>query len=151
MSLMFVILGVLTYYVAPSAFLFQQYRLFFGIINGLLVLMVLGLTFLAILLLPMVQNTLVRLFLFFLPNDRKLMILIQKSMESNKKRNTNTAIMFALCLSFLIFAGGAFELFAILIKEGLESQVGGDLYVVSMDFKYNTFIDEVPIADFLQE
>ena len=43
--------------------------------------------------------------------------------------------MFALCLSFLIFAGGAFELFAILIASGLESQVGSDLYAVTLDPK----------------
>ena len=115
-------------------------------------MMVLGLTFLAIIFLPFTQKALVHLALCFMPGDRKLVGLIYKSMESNKKRNTNTAIMFALCLSFLIFAGGAFELFAILIASGLESQVGADLYAVSLDsVKLNEFIDEGPITEFLQE
>ena len=84
--------------------------------------------------------------------DRKLLCLIKKSMESNKKRNTNTAIMFTLCLSFLIFAGGFFELFSLLIKNGLQSQIGSDLYVVTLDsIKLNEFINEGPIAEFLQE
>ena len=69
---MFVVLGVLTYYVAPAAFLFKEYRLFFGILNALLVMMVLGLTFLAMMLLPIGQKLLVNLFLCLIPGDRKL-------------------------------------------------------------------------------
>jgi len=117
---MFVVLGVLTYYVAPAAFLFGEFGLFFMIINGLLIMMVLGLTFLAVLVLPYVQVLLVNILLMLMPTDYRLKTLIYKNMEANKKRNTNTAIMFALCLSFLIFAGSAFELFAILISSGLE-------------------------------
>ena len=84
-------------------------------------MMVMGLAFLAILVLPYFQTLLVNVFLMFVPNERRLKVLIYKSMETNKKRNTNTAVMFALCLSFLIFAGSAFELFAILISSTLES------------------------------
>ena len=113
-------------------------------------MMVLGLTFLSILILPYVQKFLVNLFLVLMPQDRKLKVLIYKSMVSNKKRNTNTAIMFALCLSFLIFAGSAFELFGMLISSTLESQIGTDLYGVCIDYEgLNEFIDEGPITEFL--
>ena len=147
---MFVVLGILTYYVAPSAFLFKNFGVFFMIINGLLIMMVLGLTFLSILILPYIQKLIVNLFLVFMPQDRKLKVLIYKSMESNKKRNTNTAIMFALCLSFLIFAGSAFELFGMLISSTLESQIGTDLYGVCIDYRgLSELIDEGPITEFL--
>ena len=63
MSLMLVVLGVLTYYVAPSSFLFGNFELFFGILNGVLLLMILGLTFLAILVLPYLQKVFLKLFL----------------------------------------------------------------------------------------
>jgi len=152
MATMFVVLGILTYYVAPTAFLFKDFAIFFLIINGVLIMMVVGLTFLAVLVLPYVQKLLVNILLMLMPTDWRLKGLIYKSMETNKKRNTNTAIMFALCLSFLIFAGSAFELFAILITSGLESQLGTDLYGVTFDsVTLNEFIDEGPIAAFLQE
>lgn len=49
-----VILGILTYYVAPQAFLFRKYEIFFGIMNLLLILMILGMTYVSILVLPVV-------------------------------------------------------------------------------------------------
>jgi len=52
---MLVVLGVMTYYVAPVSFLFKQYELFFLILNGLLLIMILGLTFLAMLIQPMFE------------------------------------------------------------------------------------------------
>ena len=44
MGLGLLILGILTYYVAPQAFLFRKFEIFFGIMNLLLILMILGLT-----------------------------------------------------------------------------------------------------------
>ena len=152
LAIMLIVLGVLTYYVAPTAFLFKQLGLFFAVINGLLIMMVIGVTFLAILVLPWIQKALVNILLMFMPRDYKLKGLIYKNMEANKKRNTNTAIMFALCLSFLIFAGSAFELFAMLILSTMESTVGTDLYGVVIDsVNLGEFIDEGPIDKFLQE
>jgi len=49
MAIMLVVLGICTYYVAPVAFLFKKYELFFLILNGLLLVMVLGLTFISML------------------------------------------------------------------------------------------------------
>jgi len=55
MAIMLVVLGVFTYYVAPTAFLYRQYELFFTILNGVLLMMILGLTFISILILPGLQ------------------------------------------------------------------------------------------------
>ena len=52
MALMLVVLGILTYYVAPASFLFRQFEWFFLIMNGVLLMMIIGLTFISILLLP---------------------------------------------------------------------------------------------------
>jgi hypothetical protein len=64
MSFMLVVLGILTYYVAPAAFLFGDFEVFFGILNSLLLMMILGLTFISILLLPTVMNFFIHVFLF---------------------------------------------------------------------------------------
>lgn len=52
LALMLVIMGVITYYLAPMAFIYQKYALFFMILNLVLILMILGLSFLSLLLLP---------------------------------------------------------------------------------------------------
>jgi hypothetical protein len=121
MSILLVVLGVLTYYVAPSSFLYGKFEVFFGILNSLLLMMILGLTFVSVLLLPMVQRGLLSIFLCFCRKDRKLKQVILKNLESHKKRNTKTAIMFAICLSFLIFAGSTFALLGRMIEAGLET------------------------------
>lgn len=93
----------------------------------------------------------VRLFLCCFRKDKKLGILIEKNMGAHQNRNTKTAIMFAVCLSFLIFAGSTFKLIGNLIVSGLESSVGADLYAISVNSRSNrAFIDEGPIAEFLE-
>ena len=52
MAIMLVVMGIFTYYVAPTAFLYGKYELFFTILNSVLIMMILGLTFVAILILP---------------------------------------------------------------------------------------------------
>lgn len=151
-AIMLVVLGVLTYYVAPTAFLYRNYELFFLVLNGVLVMMILGLTYVSVLVLPALQTLLLNTVLCCARRDRKLKKIIAKNMEAHQKRNTKTAIMFAICLSFLIFAGSTFKMIGYLIKGGLETQVGADLYATIIDFtRCNSFIDEGPIAQYLQE
>lgn len=52
MAIMLVVLGVCTYYIAPVSFLYKKYELFFLILNGLLLIMILGLTFISMLVQP---------------------------------------------------------------------------------------------------
>lgn len=53
-AIMLIVLGVLTYYVAPTSFLYGNFEIFFGILNALLLMMIIGLTFIAVLLVPTV-------------------------------------------------------------------------------------------------
>lgn len=115
LAIMLVVLGVMTYYVAPVSFLFQKIELFFLILNGLLLIMILGLTFLSMLLQPYFQKALLSFSMCLCKRDRNLHSLISKNMESHAKRNIKTAMMFGICLSFLIFAGGSFQLVGELI------------------------------------
>ena len=51
------------------------------------------------------------------------------NMAAHEKRNTKTAIMFAICLSFLIFAGSSFKLIGNLLVSQLETLFGSDFAV----------------------
>jgi len=51
---MLIFMGILTYYVAPMSFLYENYALFFFILNFVLILMIIGMAFVSILLLPYV-------------------------------------------------------------------------------------------------
>jgi hypothetical protein len=78
--------------------------------------------------------------------DWNLKPIIDKNLISHKNRNSKTAIMFVVCLSFLIFAGSTFKLLGTLIVSELEIAVGADLYAQTLTDKADTFIDEMPIS-----
>ncbi len=51
-AIMLISIGVLTYYVAPASFLYNRIDIFLFIMNLILICMILGLTFIALLILP---------------------------------------------------------------------------------------------------
>ena len=53
-AIMLVVLGGITYYVGPLSWVYGNYSLFFFVINFILIMMILGLAFISILLLPYV-------------------------------------------------------------------------------------------------
>lgn len=114
-AVMLVFLGVLTYYVAPMAFIYRNYTLFFFILNFILILMILGLAFVSILLLPYIQILFVKIFIGIIRGDKNLYQVVRKNLQGHESRNTKTAMMFTIALSFLIFAGSTFELIGHLI------------------------------------
>jgi hypothetical protein len=108
-------LGGLTYYGAPLSWIYENYSLFFFIINFILIMMIMGLAFVSILLLPFVQTMFLKLFLLFMRKDKNLEKVVAKNLESHSNRNTKTAMMFTIALSFLIFSGSTFQLIGNLV------------------------------------
>lgn len=131
-----VVLGILTYYVAPMSFIFDNLQLFFFILNVILVLMILGLSLLALLLLPYCQWVFLNIFMLICRWDLKLKPLIVKNLQGHKGRNTKTAMMFTIALSFLIFAGSTFSLMALMINQTLQSLFAADLYATTVMSSY---------------
>ena len=71
-----VTLGFISYYIIPAAFIYQDLLLFFTILNGILLLMILGLGILALLLVPPLQSLLLKGMLFVFRRDRNLYPII---------------------------------------------------------------------------
>ena len=107
---MLVVTGVMTYYVAPLSFLYNNLNLFFFILNSILILMILGLAFIAMLIQPFLENIILKMFTHCLCRkcDHKLFKIVDKNLEGHGKRNLKTSLMFTIALSFLIFAGSSF-------------------------------------------
>lgn len=135
-----VVLGFVSYYVVPTAFIYQDLMLFFTILNSILLLMILGLCILALLLVPPLQALLLKGMLLVFRRDRKLLPVISQNMHAHRNRNTKTAIMFAICLSFLLFAGSVFELLGAVMQKTVANQMGNDLYGKSLN-SLTSFID----------
>ena len=82
----------------------------------------------------------------------KPLVLKNLDASTHRKRNLKTAIMFAICLAFLIFASVNFTLIAGMIEAKLEETLGSDLYGVTIDYEHMTsMIDDDGITKFLTE
>jgi hypothetical protein len=95
-------------------------------------MMILGLAFVSILLLPYIQLLFLNFFLLIMRSDRILYQVVKKNLESHEGRNTKTAMMFTVALSFLIFAGSTFDLIGNLVTSQLVGVLGADVYITSL-------------------
>lgn len=139
-----IIMGITTYYFAPLAFIKQDVALFLAIMNIVLIFLILGFTLLINLLQVPFEKLL--LFLVLCPTkDRKLFELITKNMTAHRKRNAKTALMFTICLAFLIFSGAGFALQTNVIENSLRVSLGADLTVLDA----TNGLDEASLRGFL--
>eukprot|EP00026_Physarum_polycephalum_P001035 Phypoly_transcript_01036.p1 GENE.Phypoly_transcript_01036~~Phypoly_transcript_01036.p1 ORF type:complete len:1168 (+),score=174.37 Phypoly_transcript_01036:78-3581(+) len=125
-----VFFGFIIYYMVPYSFIYQNFSLFFMIMSGILLGMLFGLALIAQTIQPMLEKA--ALLLIMWGWDRSsLSSLVRKNLFSHMNRNLKTAIMFTICLTFIIFAGTVFRLQGHSIGELVQLGVGGDLWVFS--------------------
>ena len=60
--------------------------------------------------------------------DKKLYQLLKKNLHAHRNRNLKSAIMFSLCLAFMIFAGTGFQIVVNSIIYEAKTLTGADLY-----------------------
>lgn len=88
----------------------------FLLLNIILVLIVIGLTFLCTLFFSHFEKLLLWLTLnTCCRRDKKMYHVIVKNMEAHSKRNNQTSIIFTMAISFLIFSASSFELMSTVI------------------------------------
>ena len=149
MSFTLVTLGFTVFYCVPLAFINKRITIFFMILNLLLVLIVIGLTFLCTLFFSMMEKLLLWLTLHTCcRRDKSIFMVIVKNLESHSKLNNKTSIMFTLATAFLIFSASSFELLSTILLKATEQRVGADIFGGASDKFY---LDEIPIRDFLLE
>ena len=147
---MLVFIGLSTYYVIPMAFIKQEQILLFVLLNLLLILIIIGLTFICVLLFRYLESALLWIVLHTCCyRDRRVYKIIVKNMEGHQNRNSKTSIMFTLSISFLIFAASSFTLISTLIEKTALSLIGADLCATAA-FSSNGLLDEIPMQEFLE-
>ena len=122
-----VVAGFLVYYVIPYSFTYENWGLFLGIMNLILLAMVMGLCTIATTLQPALEQAL--LYVLCWGEDRKMIPLIRKNFSAHRPRNQKTALMFTLSLGFIIFAGASFSLQATTVGDEITSLMGGDISI----------------------
>lgn len=128
-ALMMTITGFMTYYIVPLAFQLRKFEIFLYLLNVILIIMILGMTFLANLMQKNLENWIARGMIWASVRDRPLMNIVCKNLEGHQRRNWKTALMFCIALSFVIFSGVVFSLQGTVLKKTLMMTFGSDLWV----------------------
>lgn len=110
--------------------------------------MILGFTLLINLTQPWVERLFVKFFLIFLKKYKHLEPIIVKNMQGHRRRNSKTALMYTIAMSFLIFAGTGFNLQSKTIGDNLKNTLGSDIKVLLLNDK--TGINESGMRGYLQ-
>lgn len=124
-SIIMIVVGFLVYYLIPYAFTYNNFALFLGVLQVILLSMVLGLCLVASTTQPWIERGV--LWLIVWGSDAKLLGLMNKNMSAHRPRNQKTALMFTLSLGFMIFAGASFSLQAATVADTISSVFGADI------------------------
>ena len=146
---MLVVIGTMTYYGVPLSFLHNNMFVGFVILSLILIMIIIGLTFMCTLLFTHLE----RLLLWILMTtccrrDRRIHSIISKQMAAHQVRNNKTSIMFTLSVAFLFFSASSFEMINTLVLKGFDKVIGADIYV----FAAVTFmLNEGELSNYLKE
>lgn len=139
---------MITYYGVPLSFINSNFFIAFVILNLILVMIIIGLTFMC----SLIFNYGERLILWILMTtccrrDKRLYSIISKQMNAHQVRNNKTSIMLTLSVAFLFFSASSFELISTLVQKSFDKIIGADMFINAVF----GVLDEGPLANYLTE
>lgn len=153
MSVTLLACGLLSYFYIPRAAMKKDFQAFLYLLNVLLLLIILGLTFLAQLIMPFLEVWLLDLLLFFNPKDKVMRAIVVKNFESHGNKNLKASLMFMVTLAFLVFTGANFKQIEFFIVSMSKFFAGANITAQKLDyaqsFSSQVSLDELKIRAFL--
>ncbi|KAJ3048749.1 hypothetical protein HK097_010242 [Rhizophlyctis rosea] len=117
--------GFTVYYIVPLTFMLNEWGMFFRIMTVILLAMVLGSVLVGRVLQPSLEILIARVIV--MPHDRPLTHIVLKNLASHGRRNRLTALMFTLCLAYIIFVAAMFNVQTASVKDLAEWTLGADV------------------------
>jgi hypothetical protein len=112
-----VLMGFMTYYLVPLTYINEKMKWFLLCFDSILMMIILGLTFMSLLLFEHLEKLLLKLLMWTCARkDRKLHGVIIKNLDGHRAANIKSSIMFTMTISFLIYAASSFKLLSGMIK-----------------------------------
>lgn len=148
-SIILIVLGFLTYYVAPLSFLNMDFSTFLFILNAILIMMIIGLILLMQIFVPKIQKWILDLLMILFRKDKNLKFVVAKNLDGHFSRNQKSSIMFMIALSFVIFAGCTILLICNFIISASKNVFGSDIWVGQLDD--NDSLDEKGLVRYMND
>jgi ABC-type antimicrobial peptide transport system permease subunit len=132
LGLFLAVAGFMIYYILPMSFLYNNFLIFFLIMNIILLIMLFGLCLIVFSLQGITSQ--IWLWLVVWGSDVRLKTLIAKNMEAHTTKNQRAFVMFILAIASVIFGGIAFRYLADGLVQTLQIAAGADLLITSTNF-----------------
>ncbi len=145
-ALLLIIMGFITYYLAPLSFFLNDFGFFLLILNFILIIMIIGLIFMLQMSIPYLEKFILYIMMISCWRDRNLKFVVEKNLEGHRKRNQKTSIMFMIALSFIIFAGCSIQLITDFIANASKNAFGGDLNIYT---NTNDSLNEIALTNYM--
>ena len=148
LAALMIVVGIAVYYGVPLSFIKMNFMAAFLILGFILILVVIGMTFLCTLLFNYLERTLLWITLHTCcRKDRRIHSLILKQMHAHQIRNQKTSIIFTLTISFLLFSASFFKLMTTMIGKAMTKYIGADIYI----FAWQSMLNEGPVSAYLDQ
>ena len=128
-SLILIIMGFITYYLAPLSFLLMNPSIFILIMMFILIIMLIGMIVLIQIIIPFLERNILKIIFLIFYKDRNIHFVVLKNLEGHSRRNKKLSIMFMIALGFIIFSGCTLNLIVSFIQTLAESSMGGDAFL----------------------
>ena len=149
-SLILIVMGFSTFYLAPLSFILMNPSLFVFIMIMILLTMLFGLIILVQIFVPDLELLILNIFFWFVRFDRNLHFIVVKNLEGHKRRNKKVSIMFMIALGSIIFSGCTLNLFIKFAQNLSKSAMGGDVMIWYLDSRKET-LNEQLFENYLKE
>ncbi len=125
-GLIFALNGGFVFFLIPRILLSLDFGLLAQVLIGTMLLFLIGVSLMALGLIPALLRILVQI---FLPFHQKLMNIIKTTVHRHQRRNMSTVIMFVLSFSFIIFTTSMVEIQSAQVGKLIEYYNGSDIVV----------------------
>ena len=149
-SLTLIIIGLFTYYLCPLSYFLNNLSLFLFIMICILIILFVGIIILSTLVIPYLQNIILKISMYFTIKDNKFHLLILKNLEGHKRRNRKVSIIFIISLGFTIFAGCTLNLVVDNVEHIFKNLIGGDFSIIILNKNHlNLTLNQILINSYL--
>ncbi|MHA1584855.1 MAG: ABC transporter permease, partial [Promethearchaeota archaeon] len=131
------------YFIIPRVLLSLEIALLVNIMIGTLLLFLIGVSLMAIGLMPLLIRLLVKI---FTPFHKKIMNIVKITVHRHERRNLSTVVMFVLAFSFIMFTTSMISIQSAQVGALIEYRYGSDIVITPRSYNLNS-----PTTDIIED
>lgn len=149
-ALAFIFVSFITLFMIPLRTFNVEMGKVYGWLNILLILVIIGFIFTSQAFAPGLSRLYLRCIIYLRPEDKLLLPLIEKNLDSHQLKNMKANLMYTVALSYLVFSGTNFVQIGNFMKQVFQVSFGAHFSLKSFSQGQSTKFDEAKISQALE-